>query len=158
THSGAWRTTAPLKRAPAREAMHSPAEGGTPEYSEEPRTSCVPCSPRVCKKVKNQNIDQRTEFSVKLCLVLCLFAQMPGSTRTSIPSPRSSLYRTPMSIRHDALESALVSKLRDAVTPEMMDYLVGVVNNLLRAPTMAEGRDMGPSPSTADGSTSSSRT
>jgi site-specific DNA recombinase len=48
----------------------------------------------------------------------------------------------PMSIRHDALETALVSKLSDAMTPEMVDYLVGVVNEMLQAPTTAGGRDL----------------
>jgi len=46
-----------------------------------------------------------------------------------------------MSIRHDVLETALVSKVRDAMTPEMVDYLVGVVNEMLRAPTTAGDRD-----------------
>src|SRR5262249_31389484 len=45
THSGAWRTTVRLKRAPGREPMHRPSGATKPGYPEEPRASCVPCLP-----------------------------------------------------------------------------------------------------------------
>jgi hypothetical protein len=48
----------------------------------------------------------------------------------------------PMSIRHDMLETALASKLKDAMTPEMVDYLVGLVNEILQAPAATVGRSL----------------
>src|SRR5262245_58885880 len=72
THSGAWRMTGQLKRAPAEETMHSPPEGTKTEYPEEPRRSYIPCVPRVRQKAESKNIDQPTKLSAKRCVVFCL--------------------------------------------------------------------------------------
>ncbi len=91
---------------------------------------CGVCSGRItvqtsCRRKKSGTVYRYARYR-------CSFHVTKGPTVCS----------NPMSIRHDAFETALVSTLRDAMTPEMMDYVVGVVNEMLRAPTTAGGRDL----------------